>query len=103
MRAGLVALGCLGGLTGCSTAGVTLPSGGGANFSRLMSDLDFTYTRTADGSVSIRYTNKPSEAADRALAIAESLAATVARSVVPIPLPARPLPERLISPELGAP
>lgn len=87
-------------LSGCSTAGVTLPGGGGANFSRLMSDLDFTYTRGADGSVSLRYTNKPAEAADRALAIAESLAATVARSVVPIPLPAIPPPERLRAPEV---
>ena len=98
MRAGIVAFGCLGGLTGCSTAGVTLPGGGGANFSRLMSDLDFTYTKSADGSVSIRYTNKPAEAADRALAIAESLAATVARSVIPVPIPARLPPEQLVSP-----
>lgn len=85
-------------LGGCSTAGVTLPGGGGANFTRMLSDLDFSYTRSADGSVSIRYTNKPAEMADRALAIAESLAATMARTAMPIPLPARLPPEQLVSP-----
>lgn len=91
-------------LSGCSTAGVSLPGGGGANFSRLMSDLDFTYTRSADGSVSLRYTNKPAEMADRALAIAESLAATMARTASPLPiLAARPLPEQLLAPDEEGP
>lgn len=92
-------------LSGCSTANLSLPGGGAAGFSRVMTDAQVVYARGADGSVTLTYTSAPNATAGQALSIAEALTGIIARGGLPA-LPAAPRippPERLRSPEIGAP
>lgn len=84
-------------LSGCSTANVSFP-GGGAGFSRVMTDAQITYARGADGSVSLTYTSAPNAMAGQALDLARTLAAVIARGSVPVPAMVA-MPEKLMAPE----
>jgi len=65
-------------LTGCSTASLSLPGGGGAGFARVMTDAQVVYARGADGSVTLTYTSAPNAAASQAPSIAEGLTGSLA-------------------------
>jgi len=85
-------------LSGCSTGSLTLPGGGGAGFTRVLTDLQVSYARGADGSETFTYTSAPNQATNQALSIAEALTGIIARGGLPV-APRLPLPERLLAPD----
>jgi hypothetical protein len=87
--------------SGCSTGNLALPGGGGAGFTRVLTDLQVVYARGADGSETFTYTSAPNAATNQALSIAEALTGILARGGLPAVVP-RALPERLLSPEVEA-